>query len=65
MNVMIIKDVLLVKNLLVLIFVLWLKKFNPAIKLLNPNLVIESGLLSTKTILVKLIPKIGQEKYCY
>ena len=62
---MIIKDVLLVKNLLVLIFVLWLKKFNPAIKLLNSNLVIESGLLSTKTILVKLIPKIGQEKYCY
>ena len=46
-----------------LIVLLWLKKLNQVIKLLNLKSVKESDLLSTKVYLVKFALKIGQKKY--
>ena len=45
-----------------LIVLLCLNKLNQIIKLLDLNLVIESGLQSTKIFLAKVTPKLGQEK---
>ena len=42
---------------------LYLKKLGRFLKLLNLKLMIESGLISTRTFLAKVTPKIGQEKY--
>ena len=45
------------------IILLWKKKLNQVIKLLNLKLVIQSELLSIRIFLVKVSLKIGQEKY--
>ena len=47
------------KNLLILIILLRLKKMRPLLKLLNLDFMIESELLSTRILLVKVILKIG------
>ena len=49
--------VVLVKNLLMLIILLWLKKLRQILKLLNLKLEIESELLSTKIYLTMVSPK--------
>ena len=43
--------------------VLWMKQLRPILKLLNLNLMTESELLSIRIFSVKVILKIGQEKY--
>ena len=58
--------VILVKNLLILIILLSLKKFNRVMKLVNLKLVIESGLLSTRICLANItlitLKKLSKEK---
>ena len=51
------------KHLLMLIILLSLKKLRLILKLLNLKVLIESGLLSSKTFLAKVTPKIDQKKY--
>ena len=46
-----------------LIIMLWLKKLSQTLKLLNLKKMIERELVSRKILLVKVILKIGQEKY--
>ena len=53
--------VILVKNLLMLIILLWLKKLNCKV----PKLVIESDKKSIRITLTKVALKIGQEKYLW
>ena len=55
--------ILLIKNPLILIVLLGLKKLTPILKLLSLKLIIESELLSIKISLVKVTLRIGQEKY--
>ena len=57
--------VLLIKNLLMSIILHWLKKLRRILKLLNLKLVRKSGLLNITIFLVKVTPKIGQEKYLW
>ena len=51
------------KNLLMLIILIRLKTLSQILKLLNLKWMIESELLSTNIFLIKVILKIGQEKY--
>ena len=53
----------IIKNLLMLIILLWLKKLSEILKLLNLKSKVESELLSIKTVLVQVLLRIGQEKY--
>ena len=55
--------VLLIKNLLILILLVWLKKLNLAIKLENLMLVIKSELLTTKMFLIKIKSDVGPWLY--
>ena len=55
--------ILVVKNLLVPIILVWLKKLKQIIKFLNLKLMIELKLLSIKIFLVSVVLKIDQEKY--
>ena len=52
----------LMKNVLMLIILLWLKELRRILKLLNLKLMLESELLSIKIFLAKVTLKIGQEK---
>ena len=61
-NFMLITQATLIKNLLMLIILLWPKKLRSILKLLNLKLMIESELQSIKIFLVKVILKIGPEK---
>ena len=51
------------KILLMLIILFWLEKMRPILKHLDLKLMTESGLLGIRIFLVKIILKIGQEKY--
>ena len=53
----------LMKNVLMLIILLWLKELRRVLKLLNLKLMLESELLSIKIFLAKVTLKIGQEKW--
>ena len=55
--------ILLIKSLLMLIFLLWLKKLRQILKLLRLKLMTESELLNIRIFLVNVTLKIGQEKY--
>ena len=49
----------------IMIILLWLKKLNRVIKLLNLKLVIESVLLSTSILSAKVAPKLVKRNICY
>ena len=55
--------ILLIKSILMLIFLLWLKKLRQILKLLSLKLMAESELLNIRIFLVSVTLKIGQEKY--
>ena len=54
--------VLFIKNILILVTLLLLKKLRQVLKHLNLKLVIELVLLRTRIFLVKVSPKIGPKK---
>ena len=49
----------------IMIILLWLKKLNRVIKLLNLKLVIESVLLSTSILSATVAPKLVKRNICY
>ena len=53
------------KEPFIMIILLWLKKLNRVIKLLNLKLVIESVLLSTSILSAKVAPKLVKRNICY
>ena len=55
--------ILLIKNLWIMIILLWLNKMKQIIALLNLKLMIESESHRSRIFLVKVTLKIGQEKY--
>ena len=55
--------IVLIRNLLMLMFLLWLENLRQNLKLLSLKLMIELELLSIKFSLAKVTLKIGQEKY--
>ena len=65
MNTIIVIKLLLMKNLSMLINLFRLKNLNRVIKLLNSNLVIESGLLNIKIFWAKITLKNNKNKYLW
>ena len=63
MNIIIFTIVLSVKNLLMLIILLQLKKLDQVIKFLNLELVIQSAILSITIFVANVTMKIGQKKH--
>ena len=64
-NTIILIIILLIKSLLMLIILFRLKTVSQILKLLNLKIMIESELPSIRIYLVKVILKIGREKYLF